>query len=134
MLSRIAWTMLKLRFWVLPAFGLGLFAADPIEMSVAAERSSENTRLLLQEHRQSELDLEVGGELAGMRAGSIRYVSRAELLRLPQVSYTVSDDANFKQPVQIGGVLLEELGKAVGASHAADLVVAICTDQFRANY
>jgi mono/diheme cytochrome c family protein len=134
MLGQIAWTMRKLRFWVLPALGLWLLAADPIEVSVAAERGSENTRLLLQEHRQSELDLEVGGELAGMRAGSIRYVSRAELLKLPQVTYTVSDDANFKEPVKISGVLLEDLAKALGVETAPLLMVAICTDQYHANY
>jgi len=52
---------------------------------------------------------------------------------LPQVNYTVSDDTNFIGPTQVSGVPLEELTKHLGAPES-DLVVALCHDQYHANY
>ena len=89
-------------------------------------------RLLAQ--RTSASDLEVGGELAGVPRGETRYVTRQALLALPQVSFTVKGDSNFTGPTPIKGVLLEELARDLGAAPAADLVVAICDDKYRANY
>lgn len=91
-------------------------------------------RVMLQEHRRSELDLQVAGELAGVSEGATRFISREELLKLPQVTYRVSDDANFKARVEISGVLLEELSKAIASPGAGEMVVAICVDQYRGNY
>ncbi len=54
--------------------------------------------------RQSPFDLEIGGELAGLQRGATRYFSREDLLALPQVTYTVTDDPNFKGPMKISGV------------------------------
>jgi mono/diheme cytochrome c family protein len=84
--------------------------------------------------RSSPLDLEVDGELAGLPTGETRYVTRDALLALPQVNYTVSDDANFTSPAQVSGVSLEELSKHLGAAPESDLVVAQCGDKYRANY
>src|SRR5271163_3444135 len=53
--------------------------------------------------RQSALDLEVGGDLIGLPAGSIRYVTRKELLALPQHGYTVSDDPSFTETTKVSG-------------------------------
>jgi mono/diheme cytochrome c family protein len=97
-------------------------------------RDGGSARIVLQEHRESELDLAVGGELPGVPRGATRYVSREELLKLPQVTYAVSDDQNFRGSVQINGVLLEELGRALGASTTEDLVVAVCVDQYHGNF
>jgi mono/diheme cytochrome c family protein len=74
---------------------------------------------ILHTTRVSPSDLEVGGELA----------------RLPQVSYTVTDDPNFKRlgPTRVSGVSLEELAKRFAAPNAT-LVVAICNDKYRGNY
>ena len=80
------------------------------------------------------MDLEIGGELAGLPPGTTRYVTRDELLALPQVSYTVTDDANFTVPTKVSGVPLEDLIRALGGAPDADLVVAICDDKYRANY
>lgn len=88
----------------------------------------------LHDHRLSPSDLEIGGDLAGLPSGTTRYVSRDDLLALPQVTYTVTGDTNFTGPTQIGGVALEKLGPLLGASSASDFVVAICDDQYRANY
>jgi mono/diheme cytochrome c family protein len=100
----------------------------------ATSREDGAARVVLQEHRGSELDLAVAGELPGVSRGATRYVSREELLKLPQVTYAVSDDPNFKGTVQVNGVLLEELSKALGASPAADFVVAVCADQYHGNF
>jgi mono/diheme cytochrome c family protein len=53
---------------------------------------------------------------------------------MPQVNFTVANDTNFTGPTKIRGVKLEELARALGASSASDMVVAICDDGYRANY
>jgi len=87
----------------------------------------------LRVQRQADNDLEIGGELAGLPAGSTRFIAYKDLLALPQVSYVVSDDSNFVGRTQIGGILLEQLARYLGAP-GANLVVAICYDGYRANY
>lgn len=103
-----------------------------ILLAAIALPATRGIKLLAQ--RKSPTDLEAGGELAGVPRGETRYVTRAELLAMPQVSFTVSDDSNFTGPTQIKGVLLEELARELGTARAADLVVAICDDKYRANY
>lgn len=90
--------------------------------------------LALHADRSSPFDLELGGELAGLPPGATRYLTREDLLALPQISYTVTDDANFTGPTQISGVLLEELTRRLSAAPATDMVVAICGDLYHANY
>jgi mono/diheme cytochrome c family protein len=86
------------------------------------------------EKRQLPSDLEVGGEIAGVPPESTRYISRDELLAMPQVSFTASDDPNFTGPTRIGGVELEELAKQVGADPRSDMILAICDDNYLASY
>jgi len=90
---------------------------------------------ILHATRESPSDLELGGELAGLPPGSTRYVTRHDLLALPQVSYTVTDNPSFKGlgPTRISGVSLEELAKRFAGANA-DMVVAISSDKYRANY
>jgi mono/diheme cytochrome c family protein len=88
----------------------------------------------LRSTRLSALDLEIGGELAGVPAGTTRYITHDDLMALPQTTYTVADDPNFAGPTQISGVPLEELFRDFGANPDSDLIVAICGDQYRANY
>lgn len=88
----------------------------------------------LRVERGSPSDLEIGGDLAGLPPGTTRYLTRDDLLTLPQVNYTVTDDANFTGPTQITGVLLEELNKKLAATPESDMLVAICSDQYHANY
>jgi mono/diheme cytochrome c family protein len=87
----------------------------------------------LARQRSSPSDLELGGELAELPPESTRFVTRNELLTLPQVDYTVTDDANFTRPTHVSGVPLDELVR-YAASPRADMVVAICNDQYRASY
>jgi mono/diheme cytochrome c family protein len=119
---------------------IGLLAAAGILL--AAGIRSRNTQeavaparvsATLRSERASPSDLELGGDLAGPQ-GATRYLTREDLLRLPQVSYTVTDDANFRGPTQVSGVLLEELTRKLAAAPDSDMLVAICGDQYRANY
>src|ERR1700687_3226758 len=73
--------------------------------------TQNTTKTALRETRSSPLDLEISGDLAGLPSGTIRYVRREDLLTLPQVSYTVTDDANFKGTTQASGVSLGELAQ-----------------------
>jgi mono/diheme cytochrome c family protein len=84
--------------------------------------------------RTSPLDLELAGDLADLPPNSTRYLTREDLLALPQVNYTVANDTNFTGPTQISGVPLEELARQLAAAPASDLTVTICDDQYRANY
>jgi mono/diheme cytochrome c family protein len=109
--------------------------AIPIAVSVffLATASGQSVPVL-HEQRQLPSDLEVSGELAGLPPESTRYITRDELLAMPQVSFTVTDDTNFTGPTKIRGVKLEELARLMAASTAFDMVVAICDDGYRANY
>jgi mono/diheme cytochrome c family protein len=86
------------------------------------------------ENRQFASDLEVKGALVGLPPGSTRYVTRSELLAMPQVSFTVTDDTNFNGPANIRGVKLEELARRLAASPASAMVVAICDDSYLSAY
>ncbi len=82
--------------------------------------------------RTTPAELEVAGDLAGVPVGATRYLTRADLLSLSQVTLTVRDD-NFAQPTRVSGVPIEELARDLGAAPSAT-VVAICDDKYRANY
>jgi mono/diheme cytochrome c family protein len=117
-------------------FFLVLAIASPMDYFRAETKvpGARDSRPQLHEKRGSPLDLEIAGNLAGVPARATRYVRREDLLALPQVSYTVSDDANFKGPTQVSGVSLEELAQHFSASPQSDLIVAICDDLYRTNY
>jgi hypothetical protein len=83
---------------------------------------------LLHATRQAAADLEVGGAISG--AG--QFISYQDLLQLPQVSFTTSNDSNFPAPAQVSGVALDQVRRLLGAD--ADMVVAICKDGYRSNY
>ena len=61
---------------------------------------------LLHATRQAPTDLQVGES---------QFVSYQDLLRLPQVNFTTSDDSNFVPPAHVSGVPLEELKRALGS-------------------
>jgi len=112
-------------------------AANLISQSWLARADSAASGVLamaLHTTRSSPSDLELGGEIKGLPAGSMRYITRDELLALPQATYTVTGDANFTGPTEISGVLLEELSRRLAAAPESDLIVAICVDQYRGNY
>ena len=78
---------------------------------------------LLHASRQAPTDLQVDES---------QFASYQDLLRLPQVKFTTSDDSNFATPAHVSGVPLEELKRSLGSD--ADMVVAICADGYRSNY
>jgi hypothetical protein len=84
--------------------------------------------------RSSSGDLEIGGDLSGLPHGSTRYIRYDDLLRMPQETYTVSDDTNFHGKTEIAGVPLETLARQLGSAPNDSMIVAICYDQYRANY
>jgi hypothetical protein len=136
--SDLECTMLKILGGVLCGGALLLLGAlsaarTKIALPAAASREDKTSRLTLRHERQSQLDLEIAGEPDGDRR-TTRYVSREDLLELPQVRATVTDDANFKEPTGISGVLLEELRTALGIPARSDLIVAICADQYHAHF
>lgn len=89
-------------------------------------------KTILRVERSSGGDLEVGGDLVGVATGSTRYVRYEDLLQLPQETYRVSDDSNFRGTTEISGVALSALAQMLGQS--ADMMVAICYDRYRTNY
>jgi hypothetical protein len=119
---------------VLVVTGLVLGAVATIRFGGALLEQAPITRLILRTTSSSPLDLEVGGELAGWPPGTTQFILREDLLALPQLAYTVTDDANFRGPTQVSGVSWEELIRRLGAAPQSDMVVAICDDQYRANY
>ncbi len=84
--------------------------------------------------RQSPADLELSGDLLNLPPGSVRYLTRKELLALPQTAYTVTDDPNFAKPTKVSGVLLANLIASASAHPVSDIAVALCSDKYRANY
>jgi mono/diheme cytochrome c family protein len=92
------------------------------------------SRQMLRVKRGSGLDLEVAGDLAEVPAGSVRYIVREDLKALPQVTYTVTDDGNFGEAVQVRGVELEVLAREFAGSGEKALIVAVCGDLYRAHY
>jgi len=119
----------------------GLLIAGGVSFDTARGVSAQRTpsagapnTLALHTDRSAPFDLELGGELAGLPPGTTCYITREDLLALPQVSYTVTDDANFTGPTQISGVLLEDLARRLSAAPATDIVVAISGDLYHANY
>jgi mono/diheme cytochrome c family protein len=116
-------------FLAAPAFPLANMLAKQ-----GSGTSVSDINLALRESRSSPLDLEVAGDLRGLPSESVRYLTRSDLLRLPQVSAAVTGDANFRGPTQISGVPLESLVQNLSAKPQSDLVVAICDDKYQANY
>ncbi|MDP9039621.1 MAG: hypothetical protein M3O02_10175 [Acidobacteriota bacterium] len=85
--------------------------------------------------RQSPYDLEIAGEVPGLRAGDAGFLRWSDLRRLPQVSGVVDDDPDLPGLVmKITGVRLDVLAKALGVGAAVDLLDALCSDGYRAYY
>jgi mono/diheme cytochrome c family protein len=88
----------------------------------------------LHRNRQSPSDLEVGGSLAGIPRGETRFVTFADLARLPLETYTVIDDAGLGKTVRITGIAVERLPALLGAARGANMVTALCSDAYAAHY
>jgi mono/diheme cytochrome c family protein len=126
------------RCWNAQVAALGFCLIASVALCLArelqAQTASKVSPAALLAARSSPSDLELGGELAGLAGGAKRYITRQALRTLPQVNYTVSDDANFTGTTRISGVSLEDLAKYIAALPGSDLIVAICVDKYRAYY
>jgi mono/diheme cytochrome c family protein len=120
-----------------------IFFAAIVSLLTAAPRGSfaqatapTNTGVLAKLHteRQAPTDLEIDGDLAALQSGSRRYLTRDDLLSLPQITYTVTGDPNFTKATAVSGILLETLMRELAASPESDLAIAVCADQYRAHY
>jgi cytochrome c2 len=118
----------------LAALALLCAAASLCAANRAIAPSVTAAHIPLHRTRQSPTDLELGGSLAGVPRGQTRFVSFADLATLPQETYTVTDDTNFGKTVRITGIALEKLPALLGAAPGANLVTAICSDDYAAHY
>lgn len=98
------------------------------------EESAEMQKLSLQERRMLTTDLELSGDEPGALAYAGMYVTYAELLKLQQVIFAVTDDANFPGKADLGGVPLDELIQALHVSEKNTLIAAVCDDGYEAHY
>jgi mono/diheme cytochrome c family protein len=108
-----------------------LFFALFLALTMQSATPAVQYKIPLHTERASPGDLEIGGELAGVPAGATRYLRYDDLLKLPQQSFTVTDDT-FRTPTQISGVALSDLAKMLGQN--ANMIVAVCYDSYRSNY
>ena len=126
------------------AFGSGRFSQPTVvlivlliaSLSVFVVQPSRAQSLTARLHtnRASPLDLELGGDLANLPPNSARYITREDLLALPQVNFTVVNDANFTGPTQVSGIPVEELVRRFAAVPDSDITLAICHDKYLASY
>src|SRR5215469_12116598 len=120
---------------VLPPLFLAAFARSlPSPLRTESVRNQTPSLLNLYAERSSPFDLEVSGELAGLPAGATRYVARRDLLALPQVTFEVAHDANFRIPARVRGVELEVLESKIAAKSEEALIVAVSSDFYRGLY
>jgi mono/diheme cytochrome c family protein len=85
-------------------------------------------QLALRETRSSPMDLEISF------SGRVHFLSREDLQKLPQESFSVSDDSNFAGSTEIRGVRLDTLTHALFPSPDDIMAVAVCDDLYRAHY
>jgi len=119
---------------VLCLAGLLAFAATLPLVLTGAGKPSIQGKLVLHEKSTSADDLKLSGELPGLPANAVRFVYYAELTKLPQVTFTVTDDPNFREKAEISGVYLDQLLAMLGISGENMLIAAICDDEYEAHY
>src|SRR6201987_221624 len=118
--------------FVLPGFLVVTFVLTAFSRDARSGPASLISKATVQ--RAAATDRGIGGDLASLPAGSTRYLSREDLLRLPQVTFTAVNDPNFTKPTEVSGVMLETLVREISGSPDADLAVAISSDQYRGHY
>ncbi len=115
-----------------------LFAAFPaigVDREITydtASATSVSSSVALRQTRSSPGDLELSGALAGLPAGSHRFLRYEDLLRLPLVTYMISDDSNFHGRTRITGVALTTLAELFAGK--STMVSAVCYDDYQSNY
>jgi hypothetical protein len=90
--------------------------------------------LSLHDSRTSPTDLQLSGDVLGTIDYAGRYVAYDELLKLPQVTFTVTDDSNFPGKAEIKGVYLDEVLRTFGIPNANTLIGAYSDDGYEGHY
>jgi mono/diheme cytochrome c family protein len=121
------------RLWQ-SAFAVVFLLLGNLPFGLVEQTRAQSLAAKLHNRRTSSLDLELAGDLANLPANSTRYITREDLLALPQVSFTVTNDPNFTGPTQISGVSLDDLVRQLSARPTSDLALTICIDQYVASY
>ena len=93
-------------------------------------------RLDLHTTRHAPTDLEISGQLTSLNPSAVGYLTREQLLSLPQVSAHIVDNENFAEgtAIDVRGPLLETIAAALPVSRFSDLIEARCDDAYRAHY
>jgi mono/diheme cytochrome c family protein len=91
-------------------------------------------KLSLHDSRTSPTDLLLSGDVPGTSDYAGHYVAYSELLKLPQVTFTVTDDSNFPGKAEIKGVYLDELLRIFGIPNANTLIGAYSDDGYEGHY
>ncbi|MGA8767168.1 MAG: cytochrome c [Candidatus Acidiferrales bacterium] len=112
-----------------------LFVVAFLAPGIAAAQAGSASALAgkLRAQRTSATDLEIGGDLPGLPAGTTRYLTREDLLAAAHPMAYRPDDGSFPVLAQIIGVPIDDLVSALGVP-ASDMVIAICKDKYRAHY
>ena len=86
--------------------------------------------------RHAPTDLEISGQLISLAPNTVGYLTREQLLTLPQVSAHVVGNENFTEStaIDVRGPLLETIAAALPVSRFSDLIEARCDDNYRAHY
>jgi len=114
------------RFWT------SVLVLSLIPLAFPGARPSST--LTLHEKKLLGSDLEMSGDLVGLPPGSTRYLTRDDLLAMPQVRFIATGDTNFSGLAKIQGVRLEDLARRFGANSASPVIIAVCNDGYRASY
>ena len=130
---RLALAMERVRVGLRSAIFAAAILANPVCPASNGRVRPRTSSPMLHKQRRSDLDLALSGDLADAPAGENRYISREDLLKLPQYSFTVRD-ANFPRSARVSGVRLDVLVRRLAAHPRADLVLAVCSDEYCAPY
>jgi hypothetical protein len=110
------------------------FARLDAERPAPGQEDTAPQKLSLLDKRSLPTDLGLSGDVPGASSYAGRYVAYSELLKLPQVTFTVTDDVNFPGKAEISGVYLSELMRMFNIPEKNTLVAAICNDEYEAHY
>ena len=110
-----------------------LVLADANKLATQGDETAPR-KLSLHDSRTSPTDLQLSGDVPGTIDYAGRYVAYSELLKIPQVTFTVADDSNFPGKTEIKGVYLDEVLRAFGIPNANTLVGANSDDGYEGHY
>jgi mono/diheme cytochrome c family protein len=110
-----------------------LFVVTFLAPGIVAAQAGSALAGKMRAQRTSPTDLEIGGDLAGLPAGTTRYLTREDLLAASHTITISPDDGNFKTASKVKAVSLDDLARALGVP-ASVMVIAICKDKYRGHY